>query len=636
MLSSLSRIFQPSAAPNTDQARPLVVAEKDTDSNAKAKANGGANENSLRLVLGSSQHSDSAPLLGRHHTPSHLSLHSGMPDSPRAGPSHVSWKTPTPSLLQQQQQQQRQSGQESPASSHTQVPTPTPGPMWGPQGMSMNRTASASSPSLLTTPLSTASASNTYRPGSVGKRSSLSVGFTADSDDSDGDSVRSSRSANANANVPKPLSPIHELHHFPPQRMVSMDSGLRTPDSTKTFDRIGGVSPAQNAFLNRPLKRSTSQTSNSTFRSNISTAAPTIPPLDLRPDFQNAVGVPHGPHSPGLLAPPPRKSRLASPALPTVIGSPTIQTNKVSVIYEDGASARTSASFITAPSLNSPDAEAAANPPPFVARDYAHSDGTETDTEETDATQRARRPLPEGLFDVDLLNAEFGVRPTSRSSLRPPSASTGSPRAYTRSASPATSSESFLQRRWLKGLSFGSDRFVLPPGSVPKHKAQASHACMLFWLGFVAPWCWLIGGWLLTRAGAVSTDGLAAETGPVLPLWHRRRKNSGPPPPLDTAKGKESEKQDTNVPVPERVKSAAERRIKAKSWYPLVAPSLESLTPSTGSGSSTRKLKRCLPSSSRRGVDPWIHRCRMAAAASGVLIFAAFVVAIVLVAGVRM
>lgn len=228
MLSSLSRIFQPSPAANSDQARPLVDAEKDADS--KPKANG-TNENSLRLVLGSSQHSDSAPLLGRHYTASHLSLHSGMPDSPRAGPSHVSWKTPTPSLLQQQQQPPRQSGQESPASSHTQVP------MWGTQGM--NRTASASSPSLLPTPLSTASTSQTYRPSSVGKRSSLSVGFTADSanasEDSDGDSVHSSRSAN----VPKPLSPIHELHHFPPQRMVSMDSGLRTPDSTKTFDRLG-------------------------------------------------------------------------------------------------------------------------------------------------------------------------------------------------------------------------------------------------------------------------------------------------------------------------------------------------------------------------------------------------------------
>ncbi|KAI0634241.1 hypothetical protein C8Q77DRAFT_1217478 [Trametes polyzona] len=631
MLSSLSRIFQPGPVPNPDRAD-STQASRETESKAA-----GPNENSLRLILGS-QHSDSTPLLYRHHA-SHLSLHST--DSPRAGPSHVSWKTPNPGS-------QRQSVQESPvSSSQTQ-------PMWGTQAM--NRTASASSPSLLTSPLSTASASQTYRPSSVGKRSSLSMGFTADSanasEDSDGDSVRSTRSQN----VPKPLSPIHELRHFPPQRRVSMESVPRTPDSTRTFDRLGGPtpSPVHSAFLNRPLKRSTSQTSNSTFRSNISTAAPAIPPLDLRPDFQNALGVPHGPNSPGLLAPPPRKSRLPSPTLPTVIGSP-VQTskNKVSVIYEDGASARTSTSFITAPSLNLPSPDTETPPPIFIARDYANSNGTDgTETEETGATatQRPRRPLPEGLYeDVDLHDgAEFGLRPPAsrgstpgRSSLLldTPRRSSSTRPSYSRSrsASPASSSESFLHRRWLKGMSFGSDRFVLPPSAQARRArlfANASHACILFWLGFVAPWCWLIGGWLLTRKGEVGSDGLYAETGPVLPLWHKRRSKPGRE---KGDKSKDSGPEDVGIPVPEKVRAingAAERRIKAKSWYPLIAPSLESLTPSTGSGASTRRLKRCLPTP--HGVDPWIQRCRIAAAASGVLIFAAFVVAIVLVAGVRM
>ncbi|KAJ2985217.1 hypothetical protein NUW54_g10223 [Trametes sanguinea] len=154
---------------------------------------------------------------------------------------------------------------------------------------------------------------------------------------------------------------------------LSTDSAPRTPDSIRTFDRIGGShSPAHSAFLNRPLKRSTSQTSTSTFRSNISIAAPAIPPLDLRPNFQNAMGVQHGPNSPAL-APAPRKSRLAPPTLPTVVGSPR-QPNKVSVIYEDGSSARTG-SFMTAPSLNTPDAEP--DSPIFVARDYAASTVTD-------------------------------------------------------------------------------------------------------------------------------------------------------------------------------------------------------------------------------------------------------------------
>ena len=392
-------------------------------------------------------------------------------------------------------------------------------------------------------------------------------------------------------------------------------------------------SPVHSAFINRPLRRSTSQTSTSTFRSNISAAPPAIPPLDLRPNFQNAVGVPNGPNSPAL-APAPRKSRLPAPALPTVIGSPR-QANKVSVIYEDGASARTG-SFITAPSVNTPDVESV--PAIFISRDYALSATDGTDTEETDVTQRAvPRPFPEGLDDVDFNDAEFGLRPTSRTSLRP-STRSGSlsteRRSFRggRSRSTSPGSESFLHRRWLKGMSFGSDRFVLPPSAQQSgRQRRVSHAYILFWVGFVAPWCWLIGGWLLTTAGEVSSDGLAAETGPVLPLWHKGGKN-GASQTLG-AKGKEKEGQ-SGVPVPEKVRAingAAERRIKAKSWYPLMAPSLESLTPSTGSGTSTRKLKRCLPGS--RGVDPWIQRCRIAAAASGVLIFAAFVVAIVLVAG---
>ncbi|KAI0649943.1 hypothetical protein C8Q79DRAFT_923390 [Trametes meyenii] len=652
MLSSLSRIFQPSPGSNSEHSR-LPNEEPETP---LAKT-GSASTSALRLTL-ETRHSDSTPLLGRYHHSS-VSLGSGS-DTPRAGPSHVSWKTPYSNSP-------RQSVQESPASART------PSPMWGGTQeqaraqlmLTLTSSGSASSPSLLVSPpSSTVSTSQTYtgRPSSMGKRSSLSMGFTADStnasEDSDGDSVRSTRSQN----VPKPLSPIHEVQHVPPQRKVSLDSVPRTPDSTRTFDRIareaGGPSPSpvHSAFINRPLKRSPSQTSTSTFRSNVSAQppAPAIPPLDLRPNFQNAMNAPHGAHSPALV-PTLRKSRLVGPTLPTVIGSPR-QTNKVSVIYEDGGSARTS-SFITAPSLNTPDA-ADPDPPVFIAR-------LRGETEETQRTGRDTRPrrvpLPEGLYDVDMHDSELAMRPTSRSALRPgmptpsPSqpASLATPRRsldtrrsyYSRSASPASTrtSDSFVERRWLRGMSFGEERFVFPPA--PARKLSASHACILFWAGFIAPWCWLIGGWLLTAAGEVGSDGLYAETGPVLPLWHKLRKggrknvreadHTKETRTMRTDPGPQHE--DVGVPMPQKVKSvsgAAERRIKTKSWYPLLAPSLESLTPSTGSGTSARKLKRCLPSSG--AVDPWVHRCRIAAATSGLLIFAAFVVAIVLVAGVRM
>ena len=81
------------------------------------------------------------------------------------------------------------------------------------------------------------------------------------------------------------------------------------------------------------------------------------------------------------------------------------------------------------------------------------------------------------------------------------------------------------------------------------------------------------------------------------------------------------------------------KRAKATtSWYPLFAPSVESLAPSTRSLGAAHKHKhklRILHDHGARGVDPWIARCRVAAGVSGVFIFAGFVVAMVFAAGVH-
>ncbi|OBZ76714.1 hypothetical protein A0H81_03226 [Grifola frondosa] len=290
--------------------------------------------------------------------------------------------------------------------------------MWGPQPM--NR--SASSPSLSFSPLSTASASNMYRPSSLRRKSSPSLRLDS-AYISDKDSVSSSLPV-------KQPSPIHELLHFPPRRRPSLDSVPLTPDSTQVND---GHGPQQSypAFINRPLKRSISQNSTSTFRSNISAAPPTIPPLDLRPNFQSTLAFPRqGP-----------------------------RTNKVSVIYEDGSSART-ASFITAPSVRTSEGD-----PLVISGDYAASNTGDTDIEAAEDV-RTTGDFPEGLYEIDL----------------------------------GAESQSSVATGWLKGVSFGSDRFVLPP--VERQRLPVTSACMLFWLGFLGPWCWLIGGWLLSTSGS--------------------------------------------------------------------------------------------------------------------------------------
>ncbi|KAI0717907.1 hypothetical protein C8T65DRAFT_737706 [Cerioporus squamosus] len=680
-VSTISRMFGASTSSlNTDRTRHHGD-ERDPLAGSSTEAGRSSEEAhghvSRRPSLDGHWHSgfDSTPLLTRKQSSRLSSSVSTTTAAPEIrdypGPPHVLWKAP----YHPYSHLQRQNGQDSPTKSVSGmsmvVTTPTTAG-WGAQPMSR----SASSPSLLLTPLSNAPPGGISHIGyrdqrpssSLGRRSSRSIKLATDSmyisEDSDVEveSDRSVRNGVTGHILPKQLSPIHEQQvPFPPHRKLSLDSVPRTPDSTRTFDRINGL----NAFINRPLKRSLSQTSTSTHKSNISAAPPVIPPLDLRPSFHNAMSVQAA--GPGRLsptcaagqAPPiPRKSRLAPPSLPTVIGSPR-QTNKVSVIYEDGASyggpasARTS-SFITAPSisLNTPTAEPGQQrfsfghelgpnvylDPSSFASDSARGESMTTDADETPHATHPAQRLPAGLYDDVYLGGadEFGQmpmhasRPTSRSSLRPgnptPSSthsrSRNSSLTAPRSASPAD--ETFLDKRWLKGLSFGSERFAFPsPGKA--REGRFSCAFVLFCVGFIMPWCWLIGGWLLTSDGEVQEE----ERGPVLPLWHKRQT----PPPLVKA-SEEERKADTDVPAASATdKNMGEKRAKASSWYPLLAPSLESLTPPNKDAASTRRLKRCLPTTRR--TDPWIRRCRAAAAVSGILLFAACIIAIIFAAGVH-
>ncbi|KAH9947795.1 hypothetical protein B0H21DRAFT_852136 [Amylocystis lapponica] len=470
------------------------------------------------------------------------------PRPPR--PSHVSWKSP--------------SSQASPASLHQ----------------------SASSPSLLFAPTSARPVSDGYRPSSLRRTSSHSSHLTSPEPPAALDNEGSNRGSAGPADLPptKPLSPIDERVYFPPQRRPSLDSLPPTPDSTRVYDghsegaaraflHAEQASPSTTtvayptAFISRPLNRTISQTSTSTLRSTAS-AAPSIPPLDLRPNFHSALGVAV-----------PRKSRLAPPSLPTVLGSPP-RPAKYSVIYEDGASART-ASFITAPSVHTPE-------PGDV--DVDADDGAESDY------------VPStGDTDTGMLPAGLDARSPQRASLHTFSS------GPSRTDAETTDAEAYIHQRWLKGVSFGSAHLVLPPAPRPH---RATSACVLFWLGFVGPWCWLIGGWLLSRGGEIKPEGEDM----ALPVWIRRK-----------SRGYGGGGKEECHPA-----ALKEKKHGLRMWFPLIAPSGETLSPvrSRTSVDSLQKQKR------GQGVDPWVFRCRVAAIASGIIILAAFVVAVV-IAGVR-
>ena len=375
------------------------------------------------------------------------------------------------------------------------------------------------------------------------------------------------------------------------------------------------------------------------------------------------MGVPQSRQSPislTLQAPTSRKSRLPIPTLPTVIGSPRqINVNMVSVIYEDGASASPSArssAYATAPaSPNTPTPESSERipldgladlfvDPEDIATNPSRGSADTTGTVSTDATptQRALHPAS----PTSPRSADSDTRPNSRTVSRPqnpvpPSTHSrfGTPRnsdsgarllPLPRSASESSSFIEHWHQRWLRSLSFGSAQFAHPPPQGPgTGKGEVTHACVLFWAGFVVPWCWFIGGWLLSREGeAFEPEGQGPS---LLPLWHRHRRGA--------SRGKHvavdcEDHQHVGGVSCAGGAMAEQKRMKA-SWYPLIAPSVESLAPSTRSHGSVRKLTRHLHGHESRGADPWIARCRAAAMVSAVLIFAGFVVAMVFAVGVR-
>ncbi|PSR81759.1 hypothetical protein PHLCEN_2v6268 [Hermanssonia centrifuga] len=399
---------------------------------------------------------------------------------------------------------------------------------------------------------------------------------------------------------PRPLSPIDERLQFPDTPRPSSDSVPPTPESGRVLD--GHLHSAHPAFLNRPLNRTISQTSTSTFCTTTSLTAPSIPPLDLRPNFAGSLGVP-------------RKSNLAAPSLPTVIGSPR---PNVSVIYEDSVR---SSSFITAPSVHVSESD--------VDLEEGVEDDLGVQTErysdpfgdgqgypssmaaQTQASQ-SHMSLSEGLYDIDLSPNRRPPTPTPSHSW---SIDTSVLDTMSRRSvdSDSTKVESAITNRWRRAslrLSFGSfmgDRDTR--GS--KNKSKVTSACILFWLGFIAPWCWLIGGWYLSRSGEMKPDGQFLQT--VSWKWPRKKWHSNSTTEVGTAPKVGKQRRGLAFWTTTR------EHVRSQETLPM------SPIHSTPSTTSMRFPKKgCV-----QVIDPWVSRCRVAAVTSGILLLVAVIIAVV-------
>ncbi|TDL19476.1 hypothetical protein BD410DRAFT_876456 [Rickenella mellea] len=175
-----------------------------------------------------------------------------------------------------------------------------------------------------------------------------------------------------------------------------------------------------------------------------------------------------------------------------------------------------------------------------------------------------------------------------------------------------------------------------------KNDSKPRTAEVLFWMGFMGPWCWLIGGWVLARDGAAVDDArisvakTRSEHGSttMLPLWY----NGGSRVALGNSAAKSAS---GSTPRSERTAS--------KSFKGMIDVVLASSLETIGSARSARSTSKTTHAAKlrpvnleagttssrttyRKELDMWVSRCRVAAVMSGVLILAVTIVALVFLA----
>jgi hypothetical protein len=205
---------------------------------------------------------------------------------------------------------------------------------------------------------------------------------------------------------------------------------------------------------------------------------------------------------------------------------------RVSTVYEDAGSERTE-SFVTARSdseddedaenaMVAPNHDAPAGPSNSATLSATTQPGSKSDPDgATEGTTTLMATLPgnsnaggSGSGDGSgSRNNAFGPVPPARP--RPPR------RVPISGSSSSSGSEGSIWRRWTRELSSGNSRVSRPSFSAA-HRAIKSRLpplpILLFWAGFFAPWCWLIGGWLVAE-GRWEDNGQARA---ALPLWKPR------------------------------------------------------------------------------------------------------------------
>ncbi|KZV98970.1 hypothetical protein EXIGLDRAFT_831754 [Exidia glandulosa HHB12029] len=167
------------------------------------------------------------------------------------------------------------------------------------------------------------------------------------------------------------------------------------------------------------------------------------------------------------------------------------------------------------------------------------------------------------------------------------------------------------------------------PDFTPKYRTRPT-ARTLFLLGFIAPWCWLIGGWYLDRSGGTKRPAAAtphikrsSKDKQGRTVWNAR--HLAPTPDID-------EMMQVNAPSPVSMTNPAGEDaspILPAAPHSTPAMAAESADPWQACAREPRESDLELAGLRPQPRDPWVLRCRIAAALSAVIIVSGCTVAIV-------
>ena len=229
-------------------------------------------------------------------------------------------------------------------------------------------------------------------------------------------------------------------------------------DTSVDFMYFTGRSTTSNPFVTRPLNRTASQTFSKTSSTSCSGPPPTIPPLNLAPPFPG----PHPSTGDGN-GPPLRPHRSVMGALPATPSSQGVPDNDELAAYDDH-------------DLESLHAES------FVTASEAELNG---DMDISIHMPNVILPSTPSQASVNLRSQELPLISHTHS--------TGSSRAESR-----LESSSSRRRDRDASLESGVVTFRVRRQWIWSTRTPAFWT---FWLGFICPFFWLVGGWHFTRLG---------------------------------------------------------------------------------------------------------------------------------------